>query len=378
MNSPLSLEERVRAAVRATAAEIGPYDVPPLAFGANVLDARGDRSGRPVQRPRRPLRPQRPRRAGGGRRDGWRWAAPLAAAAAVVAVVGLAAGLASIGSGVARPANTSRPEATRSAQVPPPYPADLQAGLIGLFVPASGAQYSAGALFGGEYKAAEGKVFARCMARASFQVKTPTSASIARGNWDLTQFPDLNAIARAGTMPGDGLPGVKELTGSSAYQAAFKRCSATSDSLFSRTTNAGGRLAGPWIVTVTNIQGSAPVLATLPAVRACAARYGWPHDPYGPDRPINSFADFAGWVAGHLDGAVSRGASAAQTHALDQHWARIFVRCARPAVTVMEELQLAAQRTFLRDHQRELAALAATAREDFATAARLARLDRGG
>jgi hypothetical protein len=39
----------------------------------------------------------------------------------------------------------------------------------------------------------------------------------------------------------------------------------------------------------------------------------------------------------------------------------------------MEKLQLAAQRTFLRDHQRELAALVATAREDFAHAARLAR-----
>ena len=253
-----------------------------------------------------------------------------------------------------------------------PYPANLEAGLIGFFVPASGTQYSAGALFNGEYKAAAGKVFAHCMAQSGFQVTTPAPASIARGNWDLTQFPDLNAIARAGTMPGDGLPPVKELTGSSAYQAALKRCSAASDSLFSPTTTAGERLASPWIATVTSIQGSAPVRATLPAVRACAARYGWPHDPYGPDRPINSFADFVDWVGSHLDGAGSRGVSAGQAHALDQHWAPVFVRCARPAITVMEKLQLAAQRTFLRDHQRELAALAATAREDFANAARLA------
>ena len=368
MNSPLSLEDRLRAAVLATAEEIGPYDVPPPAFGAEGLDARGAVSGRRVRRRGR---------AGAGRRAGWHWAAPLAAAAAVLGVVGLAAGLTSIGSGsgsgVARPANAGRPEATRSAQAPPPYPADLEAGLIGLFVPASGPQYGAGALFGGEYQAAEGKVFARCMAQAGFQVTTPAPATIARGNWDLTQFPDLNAIAQAGTMPGDGLPGVKEPTGSKAYQAAFKRCSAASDSLFMRTTNAGERLASPWIVTVTNIQGSAPVLAALQAVRACAARYGWPHDPYGPDRPINSFADFVDWVASHLDGASSRGAPAAQAHALDRHWAPIFVRCARPAVTVMERLQLAAQRTFLRDHRRELAALMATAREDFANAARLAR-----
>src|SRR5215468_6431318 len=188
MNSPLSLEERVRAAVRATAAEIGPHDVPPPAFETSGLAARGAGSGRRVQRPGR----------AGGRRDGWHWAAPLAAAAAVVGVVALAAGLASIGSGsgvAGRPANTSRPEATRSTQAAPPYPANLEAGLIGLFVPASGAQYSTGALFVGEYKAVAGKVFAHCMAQAGFQVTTPAPASIARGNWDLTQFPDLNAIA---------------------------------------------------------------------------------------------------------------------------------------------------------------------------------------
>lgn len=54
MNSPLSLEERVRAAVRATAAEIGPYDVPPPAFGTAGLDARGAGSGRRALAPRPP------------------------------------------------------------------------------------------------------------------------------------------------------------------------------------------------------------------------------------------------------------------------------------------------------------------------------------
>ena len=52
MNSPLSLEDRLRAAVLATAAEIGPYDAPPPEFGAEGLDARGAGSGRRVQRPR--------------------------------------------------------------------------------------------------------------------------------------------------------------------------------------------------------------------------------------------------------------------------------------------------------------------------------------
>jgi len=108
-------------------------------------------------------------------------------------------------------------------------------------------------------------------------------------------------------------------------------------------------------------------------LRACAARYGWPSQPYGaPDSTINSFSDFADWVAGHLDGAGSRGASTAQMDALDRHWGTVFVQCARPTVAVMERLQLAAQAKFLREHQRQFTALAATARADFAAAERQA------
>jgi hypothetical protein len=132
-------------------------------------------------------------------------------------------------------------------------------------------------------------------------------------------------------------------------------------------------LRAPLFTIVSQIQASAPVTATIPELRACAARYGWPHEPYGPDRPINSFGDFVTWVSGYLDGASSRGASAAAMHALDRHWAPIFVQCARPTVAVMEKLQLAAQKTFLRQHQRQFAALVTVARADFATAERQAR-----
>ena len=58
--------------------------------------------------------------------------------------------------------------------------------------------------------------------------------------------------------------------------------------------------------------------------------------------------------------------------ALDRHWGTVFVQCARPTVAVMERLQLAAQAKFLREHQRQFTALAATARADFAAAERQA------
>jgi hypothetical protein len=311
-----SLEEQVRAAVQSAASEIGPDDVPPMR-------SLGSGSRRRAGRPRR--------------RDAWGWGAPLAAAAAVVAVVA-AAGLLSDGV----PSHASHPAATRSATpaahpkaAAPGYPPNLEAGLIGFFLPASGAQFTTGALFSGEYRWLEGKISAACMAGYGYRVPAPAPpAEIARAFWDLTQFPDLGAIARAGMLPSYSVGSAPPET--KAYQKA--------------------------------------VTATLPGLRTCAARYGWPSQPYGaPDSTINSFSDFVNWVAGHIDGAGSRGASTSQMNALNRHWGTVFVQCARPAVAVMEKLQLAAQAKFMSEHQRRFAALVKVARADFARAERLAR-----
>ena len=352
-----SLEDRVRAAVQATAAEIAPDDVPPMRpLGAGSGGSRR-RTGRG---------------SGGARGAAWRWGAPLAAAAAVLAVVAAASLLAGV-----RPSHVPGPAAARPtkpahrAHATASYPPDLQAGLTGFFLPASGAQFTAGALFMGEYTALEEKISSACMAGHGYLVPVATPAEIARPVWDLTQFPDLGAIARAGALPSYSVgPGPGE---SKAYQQAAQHCDALSRVPFTSMRGASASLVNSWLPIVTTIQASAPVTATLPGLRSCAARYGWPAQPYGaPDSAINSFADFVGWVAGHLDGADSRGASAAQLNALDRHWGAVFVACARPTVAVMEKLQLAAQQTFLREHRRQFAALVATARADFARAGRLA------
>ena len=223
----------------------------------------------------------------------------------------------------------------------------------------------------GEYTALEEKISSACMAGHGYLVPVATPAEIARPVWDLTQFPDLGAIARAGALPSYSVgPAPRE---SKAYQQAAQHCDALSRVPFASMRGASAGLVNSWLPIVTTIQASAPVTATLPGLRSCAARHGWPAQPYGaPDSAINSFADFVGWVAGHLDGADSRGASAAQLNALDRHWGAVFVACARPTVAVMEKLQLAAQQTFLREHRRQFAALVATARADFARAGRLA------
>jgi hypothetical protein len=155
--------------------------------------------------------------------------------------------------------------------------------------------------------------------------------------------------------------------------AAYKRCDAASDQLFTPMVTAGLKLGSPFLATVTKIQGSAPVLATMPTLRACAAKYGRPLDLYGPDQPINSFPDFVTWVSGHVDGAGRQSAPQAAVHKLDVQWASVFVKCARPTVTVMEKVQLAAQQPYLASHKEQFAALVAIARTDFARAAQLAR-----
>ena len=240
-----------------------------------------------------------------------------------------------------------------------------------MFLPASGAEYSTGALFAGEYQALEGDVVARCMATYGFHVGTTTPAAIAAGDWDLSQFPDLAKIAGTGMLPSYSVS--QPPAHSKTYNADFDRCSTAAYRLFLPLQNARRRLGSPFFAIVQRIETSRPVLATLPALRSCAARYGWPGQPYGaPDSTINSFADFVSWVAGHIDGAGSRGASSAELNALNRHWAHILVQCGRPTIAVQEKLQLAQQRIFLRQHQRQFQALLALARSEFANAERQA------
>jgi hypothetical protein len=345
-----SLEEEIREATRAVAEEISWSDVPPPPVRASGASRTADR---------RLTRTNEFRR----------WATPMSAAVAVVAVIGLASFLTAVVPGhglVAQPAKTVGSKGARPAASA--YLTNLESGLIGLFVAATGAQYATGALFSGEYRALEQSIVSECMAAYGFRVQAASPAEIASGDWDLTPFPDLGAIQRNGTLPSYALPAAPREP--EAYTADLSRCqSATSP--FQAMVQAGTSLGAPWLSIVTQIRSSAPVLATLPELRACAARYGWPGQPYGaPDSTIGSFADFADWVTGHLDGAGSRGASAAEMDALSRHWAVAFVQCARPTVTVMERLQLAAQQTFLRQHRPQFTALVADARADFAAAGR--------
>jgi hypothetical protein len=252
----------------------------------------------------------------------------------------------------------------------PPYGTDanLTQGLIDEFLTASGAQYTAGAEFMSKVAgSAETTILARCMTAEGASPRSLASLSPAgkfAGAWDLTQFPDLDAIAKAGRLPGGGETDnwQSPYTPTPADIAAFQKCSAPANDPFTVMSGYGRTLGDPFLRTVAQIQSSAPpVQATIPALRACASRSGWPRDSAGNDRPLNSFSDFVTWLSTFLDGPGSRGASYATMEALRQHWGAVFVECARPTVSVMELSQLAAQRSFQATHQTQLAHLVSLA-----------------
>ena len=133
----------------------------------------------------------------------------------------------------------------------------------------------------------------------------------------------------------------------SARPCVFSTCQAKAAVPYQQLQAVGEALENSWWPTISRIQASGPVRAAFPALTVCATSYGFPDDPYGPPSgPITSFSDFMGWVAGFLDGAGSRGASASAMRALDRHWTTVFVTCAGPIVGVFQRMQLAAQPGF--------------------------------
>jgi hypothetical protein len=170
---------------------------------------------------------------------------------------------------------------------------------------------------------------------------------------DNTQMPDLPRIARTHEFVPSG--GIKVPSYSRAEQRAYSACAATAAVPYQPLLTAGRKLLSPWWNVVFRIQASARVGRAIPALNACATRYGFPNDPYGnASAPIKTFADFMDWIAGFIDGAGSRGASASTLRALQRHWTGVFVTCARPIVGIWEPLQLGAQQRFLAAHAKQI------------------------
>jgi hypothetical protein len=63
------------------------------------------------------------------------------------------------------------------------------------------------------------------------------------------------------------------------------------------------------------------------------------------------------WVAGYLDGADSRGASASTMRSLERHWSTVFVTCATPIVGIWQRMLLRSRPGFLHQFAQQIARL---------------------
>lgn len=354
------LEDQIRAATRGRADEITPDRIRPLELTRPVPVAS------PVSTSGR----------GGGRR---RWIAPVAAAAAVALI---AAVVASVGAGHhGRTAGSASPSAGRPHRA---HPAGLTGRaavrldneVLGLFVPATGPQYTAGMQLEGTIKALTVTGTGRCLARHGVPIPVPPAASMAAryadDYVDNSQFPGLARISRTHVfVPDTYLFQFRPAAGQGqAFHRWFGSCQKAATARFAPLLSAGQRLNDrTWGTLMTRATTARPVRATLGALRVCATHYGWPSNPYGPpETAIRSFSDFADWVFGHLDGADSRGASAATMRRLDRHWSVVFVRCGRPTLAAQDRWLAAAQAGFMRQHERQVRAVEALARRVLAGA----------
>jgi len=327
-------DERLRAAARTAIDKFPPGgELPPLRLPAPPHDRRG------AARRHTP--------AGTGHLRAW--LAPLAAAAAVMAVI---AGVVLPHEFASRPAS---PQPTRHKR-PASYSAAQQKQRLALdalavdaVAPATGPQYDRGSQLIWMLHAQELRGQARCLAGLGYHIRLKLTPFSLGDFADNTQMPDLPRIARTHQFVTSGS------VGSPAYSAAEQRalddkCQAVA-AAYTQLLNAYQAIDNAWWQIVTRVQASNQVQAAIPALNACATRYGFPNDPYGnASAPIKTFSDFMDWVAGFMDGAGSRGASASTMNALARHWTTVFVTCATPIVDIWQRMLAQAQPGFLHRH----------------------------
>lgn len=287
------------------------------------------------------------------------WLAPLAAAAAIALVsAGVVVLRQSADQATARHTTGQRASA-RAIQRQHDRRRELDALVTDAYAPATGPQYDRGTKLYWMIQAAELPAVARCMAAAGYHISDRPAPFDIGSYADNVQMPDLPRIARTHEFVPLGKAAHNPPSYSKAEQRVFGTCWDQASLPFRRLMRvSGGGASATWWKIILRIQGSAQVRVAIPALNACATRYGFPHDPYGNSTaPIKSFADFMDWIAGFMDGAGSRGASFSTLRALARHWTAVFVTCARPIVSVWQRMQLAAQSRFLARHVAQLRTL---------------------
>jgi hypothetical protein len=284
------------------------------------------------------------------------WLAPLAAAAAVLAVIAGVVLPHEFASAPASPQPTRhKPSAPYSAAQQQQRRA-LAALAVEAVAPATGSQYDRGSQLVWMLHAQELRDATRCLAGLGYHTSDKLPPFNLGDFADNTQMPDLPRIARTHQFVNSG--GLVNPAYSAAEQRALDgKCQAPA-AAYTSLLHAYQAIDNAWWRIISRVEASRSVQAAIPALNACAARYGFPNDPYGSaTAPITTFSNFVDWVAGFMDGAGSRGASTSTMNALARHWTAVFVSCATPIVGIWQHTLVQAQPNFLHLHAQQMARL---------------------
>ena len=318
---------------------------------------------------------------------------PVAAAAAVVIVAGVTAGLAATRGSNGRTVSAAAPAAAQAAPAAsaaktaaPDQAPNTGTGLVWYLDPADWTQYSAGiAFWNATVGGAENKAFQECLTQSGVKGGYTLPAGVPNA-YDAPApettflYPDLAVMSAQGTLYPTG-PGLSDgisitpmpkFTGSTSNERVGLGCYQTAINEFSTVVNTLNKDDKPFVTDLTNAVDRAVTASfrtAIPQLRACATKYGW------PGTQTLNFQNFESWAYGKVTKTdmgsptvvngqmtVKKPPVTPATIALNRRWASIFVQCATPYEATTGNAAVAAQRQFLAvpANQKQMQAMAAT------------------
>lgn len=273
------------------------------------------------------------------------------------ATLAMALGVLSACSGSASHSLSPAPGQAEPVQARAGIPSSLLgAGWLDFTLPATGAEFTAGAEFIGEVYALRDQMTSMCMTRSGFHVPATPASAYASYYAGSSQFPDLARIARTGNFgPVAPIqpPAVRIPAGQrQRFGMAMDRCRAAAAKPLSAFPGASVPLTKLWISRVLRIQGSAKVRQAWAGARSCFERAGTPAAYAGSFETFFAYEGSLGLKADSSQASVLR---------VDEHWAPVFLRCAAPVVKVQEPLQSAQRTLFIQQHYQQVRHLEAVA-----------------
>lgn len=348
------LEQRIYRDATRAAAEVTRVGIPPLRLSRTGRRSSGRRMAGPhaMQWP------------GTGRgAHALRILAPLGAAASVVVLVVV---VVTVGHGSPGSVRHVRPPAVTTGL----SAADKALGVEALdwYFPASGATYTAGLAFSFAQEKVTAHDIDPCLARAGFpQPPFRGSKRLYQKSFpNNSQFPDLAQLAAS---PGPHYFIKQYLVqhdSTIARQDAIDRaqaiCTARYAKPVTRVDQAASRLQRTWLNIIAAIEHSSRVTATRHAFATCLEAHGVPATLATRTDNAASNPLFYGYFA-WADSTNQAAASDRQLAADERHETQVFVACARPVVSVLEQIQLTRRAQFFRQHAAEITRIARLAKE---------------